>query len=54
MDTVFEKYLDPTHQKYYYYNPLTEESVWEKPEGKILDCTEGQKEKTEIEAYLKH
>jgi hypothetical protein len=42
MEVVYEKYLDPTHKKYYYYNTQTGESVWDRPDGKIVDCTDGK------------
>lgn len=39
----YEKYLDPTHNREYYFDPETNESIWELPEGttddQIIDRT---------------
>jgi len=32
---TYEKYFDPNNKLHYYFNTLTQESVWELPE----DCT---------------
>jgi hypothetical protein len=41
VENTFEKHFDPNHQRPYYYNPFTQESLWEAPpEGAtIIDKT---------------
>jgi hypothetical protein len=57
---VWEKYFDLTHNRPYYYNTATEETVWEEPkEAKIIDRTEPEPvvvkpEVSEIADYLAH
>jgi len=43
----FEKYIDPTYNIPYYYDPYTQQSQWEAPgEGAIVaDMTIGQEKK---------
>ena len=37
---VLEKHFDTTYNREYYYDPKTQESLWELPEGsKIIDKT---------------
>lgn len=55
---LWEKYFDPTHKVPYYFNPDTEESVWEPPKDanivdKISEEPAVSKDK-EISDYLAH
>jgi hypothetical protein len=57
---VWEKYFDLTHNRPYYYNPTTEETVWDEPkDAEIIDKYEPEPalvktEATEIADYLAH
>lgn len=57
---VWEKYFDLTHNRPYYHNPATEETVWEEPkDAEMIDRTEPvpvevKPEATEIIDYLAH